>query len=337
MVFQDLRDAEDRRAPSPQVQEELAGRGAHGHGHPATAQGGGPQQRGHMGSGGRGWLRSPGCHRPGMQAAPGRSRHEVLDAFILGFARFQVGCSARFNDLQHVHPKDLIHTSNTVELKAWQTKTVSAARINRNPVPLIAPKYSFTGMPWWTTWVASVRRLVSEEAFQDMDYLLPTVSKDFAGLILRPSGKGSEMAKAILRRGVTPKLVKPLTWHSFRVFIPDCAFQMGIPRERRMYLGNWLTESTADVYVREKRNVVVEIWGQVAQKVPNLNLGPGREGREELNHPDWADPLPPPAVEITDAGPDGRKDQTEREGEASPTVPSGSAPSLRVRDPRTHQ
>ena len=96
-----------------------------------------------------------------------------------------------------------------------------------------------------------------------------------------------------------------------------------------MYLGNWLTESTADVYVREKRNVVVEIWGQVAQKVPNLNLGPGRERREDLNHPDWADPLPPPAVEITDAGPDGRKDQTEREGEASPTLPSGSAPSTR--------
>ena len=123
--------------------------------------------------------------------------------------------------------------------------------------------------------------------------------------------------------------MKPLTWHSFRVFIPDCAFQMGIPRERRMYLGNWLTESTADVYVREKRNVVVEIWGQVAQKVPNLNLGPGRERREDLNHPDWADPLPPPAVEITDAGPDGHKDQTEGEGEASPTVPSGSAPSTR--------
>ena len=71
---------------------------------------------------------------------------------------------------------------------------------------------------------------------------------------------------------------------------------------------------------------MVEIWGQVAQKVPNLNLGPGRERREDLNHPDWADPLPPPAVEITDAGPDSRTDQTEREGEASPTLPSGSAP-----------
>ena len=43
----------------------------------------------------------------------------------------------------------------------------------------------------------------------------------------------------------------------------------------------------------------------LAQKIPNLNLGPGRERREDLNHPDWADPLPPPAVDITDAGPEG--------------------------------
>ena len=110
---------------------------------------------------------------------------------------------------------------------------------------------------------------------------------------------------------------------------PGLRLPDGDPPERRMYLGNWLTESTADVYVREKRNVVVEIWGQVAQKVPNLNLGPGRERREDLNHPDWADPLPPPAVDITDAGPEGREDQIEKEGEASPSVPSGSAPSAR--------
>ena len=75
--------------------------------------------------------------------------------------------------------------------------------------------------------------------------------------------------------------------------------------------------------------MVVEIWGQVAQKVPNLNLGPGRERREDLNHPDWADPLPPPAVDITDAGPESREDQIEKDGEASPLVPSGSAPSAR--------
>ena len=91
-----------------------------------------------------------GATGPGTQEAPGKNRHEVLDAFILGFARSQVGCSARFNDLQHVHPKDLIHTSNTVELKAWQTKTVSAARINRNPVlRSAASRESPGGPPGW--------------------------------------------------------------------------------------------------------------------------------------------------------------------------------------------
>ena len=50
---------------------------------------------------------SLGATGPGTQEAPGKNRHhEVLDAFILGFARFQVGCSARFNDLQHVHPQE---------------------------------------------------------------------------------------------------------------------------------------------------------------------------------------------------------------------------------------
>ena len=188
VVFQDLRAAEDRRAPSPQVQEELFGRGAHRHGHQATTQGGGPQQRGHMGPGGGGRLRSPGCHRPRYAAGPEEQTR--------GAGRF--------------HP---------VELKAWQTKTVSAARINRNPVPLIAPKYSFTGIPWWTTWVteAGVREGIPGH-----------------GLLAPDPG----LKDAILRRGVTAGLVKPLMWHSFRVFIPDCAFQMGIPRERGVNQGD---------------------------------------------------------------------------------------------------
>ena len=74
---------------------------------------------------------------------------------------------------------------------------------------------------------------------------------------------------------------------------------MGIPRERRMYQGNWLTESTADVYVREKRNVVVEIWGQVAQKVPNLNLGRTQGG---LESPGLGGPAP-----ATSSGHHGRR------------------------------
>ena len=73
---------------------------------------------------------------------------------------------------------------------------------------------------------------------------------------------------------------------SFRVFIPDCAFQLGISRDQRRYLGNWMTESTADVYTREKRNVVVKVWHEVANNLAEISMR-GRMVREDLSHPDW--------------------------------------------------
>ena len=78
------------------------------------------------------------------------------------------------------------------------------------------------------------------------------------------------MKEALVRQGVDQDLVTPLTWHSFRVFIPDCAYQLGIPRAQRQYLGNWQTESTADIYTREKRNVVVDIWSRFWERSKRL-------------------------------------------------------------------
>ncbi len=80
----------------------------------------------------------------------GSSPSIPLDSFILGLVRFQVGCSARFNDLQHTAPTTMKHTSNTIEFAAWQYKTVSASKIRKHAVPLICPKFSFTGHAWWT-------------------------------------------------------------------------------------------------------------------------------------------------------------------------------------------
>ena len=208
----------------------------------------------------------------------GQVAREAIDAFILGMVRFQVGSSARFNDLQHTSPSTMKITFNTIEMMAWQTKTASAFRIKKNPVPLIA--------------------LSSLERFRDMDYLIPTLSKDFQGVIPRPStsDRGLRWLKeALVRQVVDQDLVTPLTWHSFRVFIPDCAYQLGIPRAQRQYLGNWQTESTADIYTREKRNVVVDIWSKVLGKIQEVDLQPGRTVREDLAHPDWDDkPLDKP-------------------------------------------
>ena len=143
-----------------------------------------------------------------------------------------MGCCARFNDLQHTSPVTLRVTTSTIEMMAWQTKTASAFRIKKNPVPLIAPKLTLSGADWWTDWVETLKSLHSLERFQDMDYLIPTLSKDFQGVIPRPGSSDRSLRwlkGALIRQGVGQELVQPLSWHSFRVFIPDCAYQLGIP------------------------------------------------------------------------------------------------------------
>ena len=114
-----------------------------------------------MGSGGGGRLRSPGCHRPRQEQTRGARRVHPGVRPVPGGVQHPHQQHGRTEGLAD---KDGLRSTNQPQ-----------------PGPLIAPKYSFTGIPWWTTWVASVRRLVSEEAFQDMDDLLPTVSKDFEG------------------------------------------------------------------------------------------------------------------------------------------------------------
>ena len=215
----------------------------------------------------------PGAHSPQEKGA---YAPRELDTFILGIVRYQVGCSARFNDLQHTAPSTLKHTTTTLEFSAWQTKTVSAARIRKHPVPLICPKYSFTGHAWWQPLLTWWTRLSKHPSFEESDYLIPTISKDGMGSIARP-GQADRTLRwlkdALGRRGVPPELFQDLTWHSFRVFIPDCAFQLGISRDQRRYLGNWMTESTADVYTREKRNVVVKVWHEVANNLSEISMG----------------------------------------------------------------
>ena len=194
--------------------------------------------------------------------------------------------------------------SHTKELpNVLSTKHYAAAsvfRIKKNPLLLIAPKLSLSGVDWWTEWSKTLTLLSSLERFQNMDYLIPTLSKDFQGVIPRPSTSDRDLRwlKALVRQGVDYDLVTPVTWHSFRVFIPDCTYQLGIPRAQRQYLKNWQTESTANIYTREKRNVVVDIWSKVLGKIQEVDKQPGRTVREDLAHPDWDDkPLDKPRTQ----------------------------------------
>ena len=110
----------------------------------------------------------------------------------------------------------------------------------------MAPLYSFTGLDWWTIFTQSWDRLAAHDNFRDMDYLIPTISSDFTGLIPRP-GQADRTLRwlkdALHRQGtLETSTFRQLSWHSFRVFIPDCAYQLGMPRDQRQYLGNWSKE-----------------------------------------------------------------------------------------------
>ena len=118
-----------------------------------------------------------------------------------------------------------------------------------------------------------------------MDYLIPTINKDRTGFIPRPGTPDRSLSwlkDALVKQGAPVKDVAALSWYSFRVFMPDWAFQVHIPRDQRQYLGNWFKESTADVYTQEKRHVVCSIWDQVLQKLPSMQLEAGRAVRVDL-------------------------------------------------------
>ena len=84
-----------------------------------------------------------------------------------------------------------------------------------------------------------------------------------------------------------------------------------------------MTESTADVYTREKRNVVTAIWTKVADKVKSIKMTLGRERREDLNHGDWDDPV----TEVVDADarpPDSPPHSSRRSMAATPPCDAAS-------------
>ena len=146
----------------------------------------------------------------------GQVAREAIDAFILGMVRFQMGSSARFNDLQHTSPSTMKITSNTIERMAWQTKTASAFRIKENPAPLIAPKLSLSGVDWWTEWSKTLTLTFFLGTLSGHGlYLIPTLSKDFQGVIPRSStsNRGLRWLKeALVRQGVDQDLVTPTNW-----------------------------------------------------------------------------------------------------------------------------
>ena len=110
------------------------------------------------------------------------------DRYLLSVVRFMVGASARFDDIQHSSPAAMKFTETTCEVLSWQTKTTPAAQIHQKPCPLISPLLSFAKVQWWDTLKSGCLEIQSLQAADEVaDYLLPTISRDRTGIILRPT------------------------------------------------------------------------------------------------------------------------------------------------------
>ncbi|CAE8643037.1 unnamed protein product [Polarella glacialis] len=254
-----------------------------------------------------------GCVAPGPPA----------DQYAMAFARFLVGCSGRLSDAQHTQPSTMHRTNKTIEFRAWQTKTVSVNQ--RKVVPLIAPLHSFTGIPWWETLVKFVKLFAGNNNFSNLDYLLPMVTKDRTGFIPRPmaNSTGLRWIRTVLTRlGAPEAQVAKLTWPSFRVFFADWAFQAGITKDRRRYIGRWASEATADEYTRERRSVVCDIWNEVTPQTDKIRAG--YAAPEDLNHKDYMLRPDPVAVGAPDPAGLGNTVVSTATASANPMVGCGT-------------
>ena len=92
-----------------------------------------------------------------------------------------------------------------------------------------------------------------------------TLEEVAAGSGQTPAGSGENMsAHTILDQYICGVVRFQVACNArFKVFVPDCAYQLGFPRDQHQYLGNWTTETTADIYTRDKRNVVEKVWKAV--------------------------------------------------------------------------
>ena len=92
-----------------------------------------------------------------------------------------------------------------------------------------------------------------------------TLEEVAAGSGQTPAGSGENMsAHTILDQYICGVVRFQVACNArFKVFVPDCAYQLGFPRDQRQYLGNWTTGTTADIYTRDKRNVVEKVWKAV--------------------------------------------------------------------------
>ena len=145
----------------------------------------------------------------------------------------------------------------------WQTKTHKTIK---DSVPLICPTHSFSGLEWWTPFIDTCKHLSTLS--DEVDFLLPATTSKHTAFYLRPCSYQQSLRwlhRILLEQGHNPIETATLTLHSLRVFMADLAYTHNVSSDLRKYIGRWTNSSTADIYTRDHRTAILNIWSAVTK------------------------------------------------------------------------
>ena len=182
------------------------------------------------------------------------------DRFLIRHCLFLVCSVARYSDGQHISPSRLRKKNDGIAAEAWATK-VSGLGKSRGVLPFWAPDKPFgiEDNDIWGSYMNDHKSL----GFLERDFLLPKPNSSRTGFSMRPCPNSTALRwlrSVLLEVGVEEDTALKITLASFRVTVPDLAYQGGVPSSVRVFLGRWTSESMADRYTREHLQACKSVW-----------------------------------------------------------------------------
>lgn len=205
----------------------------------------------------------------------------------------KVWAALRTDDLAGISPQHVRYTAAGLELQISRSKTSGPGRRMRWLTAFVSEGVSFGGNPKWLAVGFSLMR--SQPFCWDRDFLIPLPTQDLKGTIRKVpnyvdlAGMSRQLLRE-LRAGpdddddgeplLHPQAVMYYTEHSPRNVLVSLTAALGVPKDRRDYLGRW-SPSESDDYLRSMRLIVSELQGLVAEAAAN---GDGRLGQPDSDH-----------------------------------------------------
>ena len=190
---------------------------------------------------------------------------------VMTHACFLLTSASRYADGQHAARSKLEFLERSTEVDTWSTKTTGKDKAKTHH-RLIAVHNAYTDTEWWK----SFKRMHEDwdkmhENANKRDFLFPTPNKNLDGYYLTPCSNGKflrlyRQALAEMEHYYDITLDPPATrlfLSSFRVTGPDEAMQCGISSQHRRNMADWAHESTTDIYVRNRGEILYHIWNQM--------------------------------------------------------------------------